>query len=286
MKTNKFLNSLIVVFLFIASAIAQGDIITTEQFKDFQKNTENLTVIDASKAKLYAKSHIDGAINIPYKKLNKKDGAVKGLLMSTEDLANFLGSKGVSDQDMIVVYDEGSQKYSSRVYWVLKKLGTTNVKLLHKDNKSWRKNRIKLTSKVPSKKAKTFTPNVNTALCISTDAIDTETMTILDARSAKEYNGVLGGKKAYSKGHLPNAIHLGFKEVLNENKSFKNTADLTKMLTEKGFTADKTYIVYCKTGIKAAVLYVALSQVAAYPNVKLYDGAYLEWEAQNKSIVK
>jgi len=286
MKTKNILLSFLIAFLFIGTAIAQGDLITTEQFKDLQKNTENLTIIDASKAKLYKKSHINGAINIPYKKLNQKKGAVKGLLLSTEELASFLGSKGVSDQDMIVVYDEGSQKYSSRVYWVLKKLGAPNVKLLHKDNDSWRKNRIKLTSTVPSVKAKTFTPNVNADICISTDAIDVETMVLLDARSADEFNGVVVNEKSYSKGHLPNAIHLEFKDVLNKNKSFKTAEQLTAMLEEKGLTADKTYVMYCKAGIKAAVLYVAFTQIVDFPNVKLYDGAYLEWEALSKPIDK
>jgi len=286
MITKRFFSLLILSLIFLGTAFAQGDIITAKQFKELQKNTDNLTIIDASKSKLYKKSHIDGAINIPYKKLNQKEGAVKGLLKSETDLAAFLGAKGVSEQDLIVVYDEGSQKYSSRVYWVLKKMGAPNVKLLHKENTAWRKNRIKLTSTVPSIDAKTFTPNVNTALCIGVEAIDPAGMALLDARSDNEFNGILEGKKAYSKGHLPNAIHLEFKEVLNENKSFKSAEAMKTMLEAKGLTADKTFVVYCKTGIKAAVLYVALTQVLEYPNVKLYDGAYLEWEANGKQIDK
>lgn len=288
MRTKNILSTLIVVFLFVATSIAQGNIITADQFNDLKKNNKELVIIDASKAKLYAKAHIDGAISIPYAKLNQKDGAVNGLLKETVELASFLGEKGVSNESAIVVYDEGSQKYSTRVYWILKYLGAQNVKLLHKENTAWRNARIKLTSTVPSVKATTFTAVLNEDIAVDLAYIkaNLDNIVLVDARSEKEFLGTEDTEKKYSKGHLPGAVSLNFKEVEKEDKSFKTVAEFEKIMTEKGFTADKTYVMYCKTGVKASVTYVFFKDVLGYENVKLYDGAYLEWEAQGESIEK
>jgi len=290
MKFKNILNVLIIALIFVVGINAQGDLITAKQFKDLKKSSDNLTIIDASKTKLFKKAHIKGAISVPYKVLNlkKDEGAVSGLLKPTEDIAKLLGEKGISNTDMIVVYDEGSQKYSSRVYWVLKYLGAENVKLLHKENKSWRKARISLTSSIDKKDVKTFVINLNNDVFADMAFIEAnKDIVVVDARGKKEFTGTGDSKKTkYSKGHLPGAVNLLFKDVLNEDKSFKSVEDLTALVTPLGFNKEKTYVVYCKTGIKAAVVYNALKNVLQYPNVKLYDGAYLEWELNNKPLDK
>lgn len=290
MKIKNILSVLIFALLFVVGMSAQGDIITAKQFKELKKSSDNLTIIDASKAKLYKKAHVKGSVNVPYKILNlkKDEGVVSGLMKSPEDLAKLLGEKGISNTDMIVVYDEGSQKYSSRVYWVLKYIGAENVKLLHKENKSWRKARIPLTSAPTKLEPKTFEVKINDMVSADLAFIEANPdIIIVDARGEKEFTGTGEKKKTkYSKGHLPGAVNLFFKDVANEDKSFRSVEDLTKIATDLGFTPDKTYVVYCKTGIKAAVVYNALKNILGYPNVKIYDGAYLEWEKEGKPIEK
>ncbi len=290
MKTYKLLGVISLIVMMVIGLTAQGDIITAKQFKELKKSTDNLVIVDASKAKLYKKAHIKGAVNIPYKVLNldKGVGEVAGLLKPVEDVAKLLGDKGISNTDMIVVYDEGSQKYSSRVYWVLKYLGAKNVKLLHKENKAWRKARIPLTSSPTKLDAKTFEVEINNDVFADIPFIESnKDIVLVDARGKKEFTGTGDKKKTkYSKGHLPGAVNLFFKDVQNEDKSFKSVEDMTKIAEDLGFTKDKTYVVYCKTGIKAAVVYNALKNVLGYPNVKLYDGAYLEWEKKGKPIEK
>jgi len=133
MNLHKFIGTSLLFLLFIGNILAQ-DIISAKDFVALQKTNPNVVIIDASKDKLYTQSHIEGAINIPYAMLNYKENAVEGLLLPVEEVAKILGTKGVSNEDAIVVYDEGSQKYATRVYWILKYLGTPNVKVLHKEN--------------------------------------------------------------------------------------------------------------------------------------------------------
>jgi len=293
MKIKYIFTTIVVFTILVVNLAAQGDIITAKQFKKLNKNIENLIVIDASKTKLYKKAHLKNAISVPYKILNVKkgEGGVSGLLKSPDELAKILGEKGVSNDDFIVVYDEGSQKYSSRVYWVLKYLGVKDVKILHKDNTSWRKARLPLTSAPAKTKVKTFEPMVDNSVLATVGFIESnlgkDDFVLIDARGAKEYSGIMDEKKnKYSKGHLPGAIHISFKDVLNEDKSFKSVEDMKKIADANGFTADKTFVVYCKTGVKASVVFVALKNVLDYSDIRLYDGAYLEWEHIGKPIEK
>ncbi len=277
-----------VIFLLAGKIFAQGNYISAKEFNDYSKKTPGLIIIDASKPDLYDKAHLKGAINLPYKELNQKEGKVEGLMETPENMAKIFGQKGISENDPIVVYDEGSQKYSTRVYWLLKYLGASNVKLMHKENNAWRDARILLTSEPTKLKAKTFTPKVNESIAINIAGLSAKMndVVLIDAREVAEYSGTESGEKAYSKGHFPKAVNVEFKSMLNADDSYKSVDELTKLFAEKGLTSDKTYVLYCKTGVKASVVYFALTELLKYSNVSLYDGGYVEWEAEGKPIEK
>lgn len=285
---KKNLLLLAVIFLLAGKIFAQGNYISAKEFNDYSKKTPGLIIIDASKPDLYDKAHLKGAINLPYKELNQKEGKVEGLMETPENMAKIFGQKGISENDPIVVYDEGSQKYSTRVYWLLKYLGASNVKLLHKENNAWRDARILLTSEPTKLKAKTFTPKVNESIAINIAGLSAKMndIVLIDAREVAEYSGTESGEKAYSKGHFPKAVNVEFKSMLNADDSYKSVDELTKLFAEKGLTSDKTYVLYCKTGVKASVVYFALTELLKYSNVSLYDGGYVEWEAEGKPIEK
>ena len=95
---------------------------------------------------------------------------------------------------------------------------------------------------------------------------------IIDARSIEEYNGTNETKQR--KGHIPGAVHIEYKDVKTKDGKLKNAETLKAMYEEKGVTSDKTVIIYCKSSVRAAIEFMALSSVLDYPNVKVYDGAF------------
>lgn len=290
MNAKKFFLTLLITVIFLGNSFAQ-DLISAKDFVALQKSNPALVVIDASKDKLYQQSHIEGAINIPYSILNEKDGKIDGLLLPTDEVAKILGSKGVSDTDAIVVYDEGTQKYSTRVYWILHYLGAKNVKVLHKENAAFRDARVKLTSTVPSVKAKTF--NINLNLDILADVTMMENakgnpnVVIIDVRTPEEFNGTGTEKNAYSKGHIEGAINIPYESIVQKDTNIFIAPDAFKALANGvELTPEKTYLVYCKTGVKGATIYAYLVNVLGFKNVKNYEGAYAEWDFLGKPSVK
>ena len=65
----------------------------------------------------------------------------------------------------------------------------------------------------------------------------------------------------------------------------KPNGELKTLFESKGITSNKTAIVYCETSVRAGVIYLALKGLG-YPNVKVYDGAYIEWQATSSNKVE
>jgi thiosulfate/3-mercaptopyruvate sulfurtransferase len=269
------------VFAFIAASFfsrGQNPLISAKEFGAALKSDKSMVVIDVQAPDIYAKQHIQGAINIPHKNLYKA-GLIEGQFKEVSELAVIFGKSGVSSTSKIVLYDDGSQKYNSRVWWILKYLGATNVVLLHKEASAMEAARIPMTNTPTILKAATFTPVVNNTMNLdmaSVKALPSKPDAILlDAREKDEYEGADKDKR--SKGHLPKAIFMNFKEVLTPTGAFKSKDEIIATASKFGVTPEKEIVVYCQTGIKASVLYVALKEIAGFPNVKLYAGAYAEW---------
>jgi thiosulfate/3-mercaptopyruvate sulfurtransferase len=289
MNSTNFFSALLITILFIGNAFAQ-DLITAKEFTALQKEKPGLVVIDASKEKLYAQSHIEGAINIPYTILNEKDPKIDGSMLPLEEVAKILGNKGVSNEDSIVVYDEGSQKYATLIYWTLKYLGAKDVKVLHKEMNAFRDARLKMTAAVPTAKAKTFNvnllPEINADAAYVESVIDKADVVIIDARTPDEFKGVRNEKSTYSNGHIKGAINIPYESIVKTGTNDFITPEEFKALAGMELSSEKTYLLYCKTGIKGATLYAYMVNVLGFKNVKNYKGAYAEWDYLGKLSVK
>jgi len=266
----------IILVLFAIQSFAQSPLISAKDFAAELKSNKSLIVIDVNGADVYSKQHIQGAINIPHKELYKA-GPVEGQIKPAEELAIIFGKKGVSNTSKIVLYDDGSSKYNSRVWWILKSIGATDVSLLLFNMDQFSAARIPLTVNSTTVKATTFTVTESAYKAISMADVQNrvEGSVLLDAREKDEFEGADVAKK--SKGHIPGAVWMNYKEVLTAAGAYKSKDEIIAAGAKYGATPEKPIIVYCNSGIKAAVLYVALKEIAGFQNVQNYVGSYADW---------
>jgi rhodanese-related sulfurtransferase len=111
---------------------------------------------------------------------------------------------------------------------------------------------------------------------------DNDAATIIaDARSADEYNGVIGktsvggGKYVAFEGHARTALHQEYTTLISGGKLLPE-ADLMDAMTAIGAGPATTVYTYCRTSWRAAINFMALDAVLGWP-VKIYDGAWIEW---------
>ncbi len=281
MKTFKLLMlSFVLIFFGTQQLAAQGDLISAADLGKKLKAKEKITIVSVRKPADYKKSHIRNAVNVDLKKL-VSDTDPKSVLKSPDEVAAILGKAGIDGKGLIVVYDNGKMKYAGRLYWILKYLGAENVKLLHRDLKKWQAARIPITKAPTPVKAKTFTVNLNKSIFADEAYVKAHLgkAVFIDVRPPDEYNGT--STKPVSKGHIPGAVNMEYVQILKENGALKSPAEIEKIMKGLGATPDKEIIIYCASSTRAGIVYMALTSMLGYKNVRVYEGAYNEWVMNN-----
>jgi 3-mercaptopyruvate sulfurtransferase SseA len=104
---------------------------------------------------------------------------------------------------------------------------------------------------------------------------------IADARSADEYNGVIGKTSVSSgvfvafEGHARTAEHQEWVTLTSGGRLLPKV-DLIDAMEDIGASPATTVYTYCRTSWRAAVNFMALDAVLGWP-VKIYDGAWIQW---------
>ena len=276
----KYLNILLVLVLLVPASIVKGqDLITAQELGKIYKN-KDVVVVSTRKASDYKKVHVFGAVHVDHTQLYN-DGPVKNMLKSPTEIAEIFGSKGIGDAKKVVLYDDGTGKYAGRLYWILSYLGAKDVKILDGHMDAWRAARKPVTKNPTKVSAATFTPKADKSKIATMAEVKAGGATIIDARSAAEFNGT--ATTELRKGHIPGAINIEFSQTMDAKGKMKSADALKKVFAS--VPKDKQVIVYCESGVRAGIIYFALTSVLNYNNVKVYDGAYLEWQANSANKV-
>jgi thiosulfate/3-mercaptopyruvate sulfurtransferase len=286
MKKQGLLFILILALIMPVQYIFAQDVISASELAKISKKPDVIVVSVRSTAD-YKKVHITGAVHVDMKELYTNQ-PVESMLKPATDVAKVLGSKGISESKQIIVYDEGTGKSAGRMYWILDYMGASNVKILNGGMKGWRAARKPVTKNPTNVKAATFSPNVDKSkwagIAEVKKAVDNGSFVLVDARSVAEFKGT--DQTDIRKGHIPGAVNIEFSQVLKADGTLKPAAELKSLFEKAGVTKDKTVIVYCKSSVRAGMIYFALRSGLGYANVKIFDGAFLEWQADASNKVE
>ena len=111
---------------------------------------------------------------------------------------------------------------------------------------------------------------------------------LLDTREPEEYRGIPYidkgvcypyKKGAFTYGRIPGSVHLNWSDAvdLHGDHRFKSLKDLRYNFEQAGITPEKTIIAYCQSGVRSAHTTFVLTEILGYPNVRNYDGSWIEW---------
>ncbi|MBN1252612.1 MAG: sulfurtransferase [Bacteroidales bacterium] len=264
-KVNLIIGLVLLSFISINSINAQFI-----SAADLSKASD-VIIVSARSAADYSKVHIKDAISVDVS-LFESTGGIKGKLKSASEMAKILGSKGLSKTSKIVVYDDGKNIRACRLYWILKYLGATDVKILEGHMKAWKDARKPLVKTITSLKAATFTPSVNENIYATkayvTSKLNNASVAIVDVQTKEEFD----------KGHIEGAINIDHKSLINPDGKFKSKAQLESIFKNAGVTSNKEVILYCASSARAGVAYVALTQILNYSKVRVFEDGLYGWK--------
>ncbi len=282
------------------SVNAKG-IISVEAAKMFLKTRMDVSLFEVSKKEKYAEGHLPGAIQMwrpDY--ASKGKYAYSGMRASREEMEDLLSEKGVNSDDFILIYDIKGSCDALRFAFLLDLYGHKNWKVINGGKAAWKAASFDLTKDVPTQKTKTnfkfsFEKNESKIATIEDikAAINNPQIILLDTREIEEYRGapyISKGKLypfkkgAFDAGCIPTAVHLNWSDAveLNKDHRFKCLKDQKYNFEKAGVTRDKEIIVYCQSGVRSSHTAYVLTEILGYPNVKNYDGSWIEWSYFHK----
>lgn len=238
----------------------------------------------------YNESHIEGAVRVDIETqlsdIVKEHGG-RHPLPSVEELKTTFENIGISNDSIIVAYDEGDLAGPARLWWILKYLGHKEVYVLNGGIKEFEEIGGKTTNKVPCVKKGNFKLNVNKNMKVDMEYVrerlHKDNIVIVDCRENGRYNGEFEpvDKRA---GHIPSALNYFWMNILDKKDdklSMKNKEDLSRYFSKLN-NYDEV-IIYCGSGITASPVSLALNE--ANIDHKLYAGSFSDWISYEENEV-
>jgi thiosulfate/3-mercaptopyruvate sulfurtransferase len=232
-----------------------------------------ILIIDTRSFKEYSEGHIPGAVNLDLFAFHWIDTSKEGIINFNKQTQMIFSFAGVTEDKKIVFYDEVSGMLAARGVWMLMYLSHPDTVMLDGGIKKWRQDNMKIETISNNFKPSKFIGKINSSIISGFENIrdNLESISILDARSEGEYNGII--PRAAQKGHIPNSINIDWNQNLKEDGTFKNDSELLKLY---GIPKDSEIVTYCQGAYRAANTFLALKKIG-YENVRVYLGSWGEW---------
>jgi thiosulfate/3-mercaptopyruvate sulfurtransferase len=232
----------------------------------------------------YEKNHIRGAVRVDWKK--DLQDQVRRDFVNKEQFEKLLSSRGIANDDTIVLYGGNNNWFASYAYWYFKLYGHDDVKLLDGGRKKWELDSRELVDDVPQRSATSYTakePN-NEIRAFRDEVVESiGKLNLVDVRSPDEFSGKLLApahlpqEQSQRAGHVPTAKNIPWSKAANDDGTFRSDDELTKLYQDEGVDFGKDTIAYCRIGERSAHTWFVLHELLDQPNVKNYDGSWTEY---------
>jgi thiosulfate/3-mercaptopyruvate sulfurtransferase len=252
--------------------------------------------------RVYNKRHVTGAV---YSDLHKQlalkgtapetgDAEREWLVPTREATEAVLRRWRVGDGDRIVFYDDvGMNRQAIRGYWLMRLYGYPKERMHILDGgiEAWRRAEQPTTTDIPEadladglrvpvklgERDDTLIATYDEVLAWSKESSkgpDAPTR-ILDVRTAAEWVGT--DLRARRGGHIPGARQRCFVDLLTEEGTFRPVDEMVSLVRASGADPDEIRATYCQGGVRAALVWFVLHELAGFDKVKSYAGSWEEW---------
>jgi thiosulfate/3-mercaptopyruvate sulfurtransferase len=251
------------------------EIVSPEEALLILETRDDAVLVDARPGVDYNREHIEGAVSV-----SRADIVVNSpfpaLLAPPEQIENSLGRRGISNDSLVLAYDDSGNMDAARLWWTLKVYGHHDVKVVSGGYTALQAAGAALTSTAPAVERATFrAAAADESMMVSAKEIrdwvndPDPSVCLIDTRSEEEY---------ITDGAIPGAMLLDYAGNNFPDGEYRPPRHIRIRYLEVGVDFDDTAYIYCHTSIRAAQTYLAMYN-AGYRNLRLYDGAWVEWSA-------
>ena len=232
----------------------------------------------------YDKGHIRGAVRVDWKQ--DLQDPVRRDFIDKAAFEQLLSSRGISNDNNIVLYGGNNNWFAAYAYWYFKLYGHQNIKLLDGGRKKWELDSRVLVTDVPSRPAtqyKASDPDSSIRAFRDEVVAAIGKLNLIDVRSPDEFSGKLLApahlpqEQSQRGGHVPTAKNVPWSKAANDDGTFKSDDELKTLYKDAGVDFGKDTIAYCRIGERSAHTWFVLHEILDEANVKNYDGSWTEY---------
>ncbi len=242
--------------------------------------SDDVILIDLCRDSTYAQHHIPGAVHVSTAEIMLGMPPAVGELPSKAALNQLFSRIGLSDDRLVIVYDDEGGGWAGRFIWLLDVIGHENYAYVNGGLHAWLKAGLPTESTTNHLEPSNYQVVIHSQPVADRDYIlshlNDERVMIWDARSPEEFSG----KKVFARkaGHIPGAVNFEWTRAMDSQNNYriKSKQILQSELCELGVTADKEIITHCQTHHRSGFTYMVLRYLD-FPNVKAYPGSWSDW---------
>ncbi|MCX5043447.1 sulfurtransferase [Aldersonia sp. NBC_00410] len=265
--------------------MARSDVLVSADWAEQNLTAPKTVFVEVDEdTSAYDGGHIEGAIKLDWKK--DLQDQVRRDFVDREQFSDLLSSRGIANDDTVVLYGGNNNWFAAYAYWYFKLYGHTDVKLLDGGRKKWELDGRPLsrdTVSRPTTQYKASEPDLSIR-AFRDEAVDAiGNKNLVDVRSPDEFSGKilapahLPQEQSQRPGHIPGALNVPWSKAANEDGTFKSDDDLAKIYAEAGLDGSKDTIAYCRIGERSSHTWFVLQELLGHKNVKNYDGSWTEY---------
>jgi thiosulfate/3-mercaptopyruvate sulfurtransferase len=220
----------------------------------------------------YDAGHLPGAVYVDMDTQLAAHGADPALgrhpLPEPEAFAADMGALGISDDDIVVAYDDEGGVMAARLVWMLRATGH-EAALLDGGLADG-----PLETATPSRPPARFTARAFAGVASIEDAADPSNV-VVDARQRERFHGAPHPLDARS-GHIPGARSLPCREHVAEDGRLLAPEVLRERLEDVGIDGEAPVVSYCGSGVTACHNLLVIEH-AGLGTGRLFPGSWSQW---------
>ena len=252
---------------------------------------DNLRILDVRIPPFaYFTGHIPGAVHVPDNAFRGPNGILPVQYWSNQQIADIFEQAGISDGNEVLIYSDGNDILgATMVAYLLERIGHPGAKVLDGGFKAYQAAGLEVTKDFPEYERGSLTiadnPEVRVTLDQVAQFIEAESVTFIDPRPADLFAGEV---EVWSRnGHIPGAKNIPWPTFTVGEENFSQLKDLEQiqaLLDERGISPEDDIVVTCSTGREATLQYVVLKHLLGFPNVRVYEGSWTEYQQSDLPV--
>ena len=229
----------------------------------------------------FEEAHIPGAVFFDIDAIADRTTSLPHMLSGAAHFSRQVGELGISNSDLVVVYDVRGVVSAARVWWTFRAMGHDRVAVLDGGLRKWRAEDRPVETGPAKVAPGRFRARLRRGIVRDLGQmrrnVESRREQTLDARSRGRFAGTEPEPRAGLRGgHIPGSLNLPYDALYRQDGTLLPPDGLREAFAASGVDPARPVATTCGSGITASVLALGLHLIG-HKKVAVYDGSWTEW---------